>query len=479
MSVVAMLLLPLAAALVCCFPARRRVPEAATVVASVGVMALALWLGLRVAAHGRLVVVSQWIVVDGLSALVVLLVGIVGALATVFSVGYMGRDIYAGRRRVYYVNYNLFLFSVLSIPMLAEPTLVWIVVELTTVCSAMLVSLANTRSALEAAWKYVVLSLMGAATALLGFLLLFAAMRAGGGGAYTWDGLVAVAPRMPAVLLQAAFLLTLIGLGTKVGLVPMHTWLPDAYSQAPSPVCALLSGVETTAVFYVILRLLPVLKGASGAHVEIWTTVFGLVSVGTAVFLLLQVADYKRMFAFSTVEHMGIILMAAGWGNAASQYGALYQALCHSLTKAFCFFAAGTTILATGDTRIANVRGLIRTSPVAGVSLLIAGLGIAGAPPFALFLSEFSVFRAGLTQGRYISTGLLMLFVAVGFFGIMSRVNRMVFGPAPDNLAGAVRLPATCVAALCIAGFLLVWFGLYLPAPIYSLLRQGAAVLER
>ena len=148
----------------------------------------------------------------------------------------------------------------LAIPVLAEPTLVWIVVELTTLCSALLVSFENTREALEAAWKYVVLSLMGAGIALFGFLVLFAAMHAGGGGTYTWAGLVAAAPRMPPILLQSAFLLILIGLGTKVGLVPMHTWLPDAHSQAPSPVCALLSGIETTSILYVIMRLFPVMQ---------------------------------------------------------------------------------------------------------------------------------------------------------------------------------------------------------------------------
>ena len=213
----------------------------------------------------------------------------------------------------------------LAIPVLAEPTLVWIVVELTTLCSALLVSFENTREALEAAWKYVVLSLMGAGMALFGFLVLFAAMQASGSnGAYTWNGLITAAPSMPPVLLQTAFLLILIGLGTKVGLVPMHTWLPDAHSQAPSPVCALLSGIETSAILYVILRLFPVLHASPNSHAETWALVLGLISVGTAAFLLLQVKDYKRLFAFSTVEHMGIILAAVGLGASVAGYGAMH-----------------------------------------------------------------------------------------------------------------------------------------------------------
>ena len=194
--------------------------------------------------------------------------------------------------RLYYANYNLFIFSMLAIPVLAEPTLVWIVVELTTLCSALLVSFENTREALEAAWKYVVLSLMGAGMALFGFLVLFAAMQASGSdGIYTWNGLIAAAPLMPPVLLQTAFLLILIGLGTKVGLVPMHTWLPDAHSQAPSPVCALLSGIETSAILYVILRLFPVMQASPNSHAETWALVLGL-----------DLGRHRRIFAAASAR---------------------------------------------------------------------------------------------------------------------------------------------------------------------------------
>jgi hydrogenase-4 component F len=426
------------------------------------------------------VTLPNWIVVDGLSALVLLLISFVGVMAAFFSSGYMRPSAHEPKRlRLYYANYNLFVFSMLAIPVLAEPTLVWIVVELTTLCSALLVSFENTREALEAAWKYVVLSLMGAAVALLGFLVLFAALRAGGDGTYTWEGLVAAAPHMPPLLLQTAFVLILVGFGTKVGLVPMHTWLPDAHSQAPSPVCALLSGVETTTVLYVILRLFPVLKNAPGSHVEEWALTFGLISTGTAAFLLLQVRDYKRMFAYSTVEHMGIILVAAGLGSSAAQYGALYQALGHTLTKSFCFFAAGAALLTVGKREIASVRGLIHTSPAAGASLLVGGLAIAGAPPFAVFLSEFSIVRAGLSNGRHLAMGLLVAFVAIGFFGILLHVNRIVFGQANGDFQPPIRLPSACIATLVLAGLFVLAFGIYLPEPVHRLLLLGAAALGK
>jgi hydrogenase-4 component F len=288
MSVIVILFPPLIAALLVCIPFRKSWAPGVTVVSCLIVLILAAQMAWRVAAGGSVTDTLdpgwlKWIAVDGLSALILLLIALVGTTAAIYSVGYMAhQNLKPGKLRLYHANFNLFMFSMLAIPLLAEPTLVWIVVELTTLCSALLVSFDNTREALEAAWKYVVLSLMGAGIALFGFLVLFAAMQAGGGGTYTWTGLVTAAPRMPAILLQTSFLLILIGLGTKVGLVPMHTWLPDAHSQAPSPVCALLSGIETTSILYVILRLFPVMQAVSGAHAETWALVLGLISVGAA-----------------------------------------------------------------------------------------------------------------------------------------------------------------------------------------------------
>ncbi|HUX74261.1 MAG TPA: proton-conducting transporter membrane subunit [Steroidobacteraceae bacterium] len=495
MSVVVIMLLPLAAALLVCIPFGKRWLAGVTVVACAAELALVVRLALQVVAGhapGELLDAawSKWIAVDGLSALILVLIALVGTTAAIFSVGYMAQsNLQPKKLRLYHANYNLFIFSMLVIPVLAEPTAIWIVVELTTLCSALLVSFDNTRDALEAAWKYVVLSLMGAGVALFGFLVLFAAMHAGGGGTYTWAGLVAAAPRMPPVLMQTAFLLILIGLGTKVGLVPMHTWLPDAHSQAPSPVCALLSGIETTSILYVILRLFPVMQAVRGAHAETWALVLGLISVGTAAFLLLQVKDYKRLFAFSTVEHMGIILAAIGLGAPAADYGAMQQIVSHSVTKSFCFFAAGAALLATGTREIAAVRGLIRRSPLTGAALIFGGLAITGAPPLAVFLSEFTILKAGLAQGQYLATGLLAAFIVIAFFGVMAHLNRMVFGVSANaeaqqshavpHAAAAFRLPFSCRLAMILAALPVLVLGVYVPKPLHDLLTLAAAALTR
>ena len=496
MSIIAILFTPLIAAILVAIPFRRSWAPSVTVLSCLIVLALALRMAWQLAAGGSVTDAlspawQNWIAVDGLSALILLLIALIATTAAMYSVGYVAHgNPPSTKLRLYYANYNLFVFSMLAIPLLAEPTLVWIMVELTTLSSALLVSFENTREALEAAWKYVVLSLMGAGIALFGFLVLFAALHAAGGGeTYTWAGLVAVAPKMPAVLIQTAFLLILIGLGTKVGLVPMHTWLPDAHSQAPSPVCALLSGIETTSILYVILRLFPVMQAVPDAHAETWALVLGLISVGAAAFLLLQVHDYKRLFAFSTVEHMGIILTAVGLGASAADYGAMQQIVNHTVTKSFCFFAAGATLLSVGTREIAAVRGLIHRAPIVGAALIFGGLAITGAPPLALFLSEFAILKAGLTRGHYVATGLLAVFIVIAFFGVMAHLNRMVFGAplsiAPDRESSDAdsrapfRLPFSCALTLVVAAVPVLVLGVYVPKPLHDLLTLAASALSR
>jgi len=475
MSLLVIVSLPLLAAIISWLPLGRQVAPIATLAACVTAAILALTDAMAVAAGGQVWAVRNWVELDGLGALILLLVATVATTAALFSWGYMAREREARHLRRYYANFNLFVFAMLAVPVLVEPAVVWTAVELTTIFGVYLVAFENTPEAVEAAWKYSVLTIMGGAMSLLGFIILFRATRFGA-APFTWSGLIVLAPKVPLNVLTSAFFLILVGFGAKVGLVPLHTWLPDAHSQAPSPVCALLSGVKTTLVLYVILRLLPILNATGRIDVDRWAIVVGLVSVGIAAFLILQVTDYKRLFAFSTVEHMGIILTAAGLGGAAAHYGAVYQILNHALTKSFCFFAAGTALLTVDTRQIAEVRGLIRTSPAAGAALLFGGIAIAGAPPLAVFLSEFSILRSGIQQEHYFATALLAAFVIVAFFGILGHLNRMVFGPAAlkADQAVPVRLPMTCLLTLVLAGIPIVVLGIYMPAPLHRLLQMAA-----
>jgi len=471
-------LLPLAAALLSLLPAGRRLASAATLLADLTALALAGRAALAVAAAGRLIAVPGWVELDGLGALLLALSTFVAVTAALFSWGYVGRHEHRdARARLYYFHFNLFTFALLLVPVLAEPALTWIAIEFTAVFSVLLVAFDDTHESLEAAWKYIALMFMGAAIALLGFFILFWAQQTVGGGEYSWAGLRLMAARLPLPMVTAAFVLVLIGFGTKAGIVPLHTWLPDAHSQAPSPVCALLSGVKTTTALYALLRLVPLLPVAS---VDAWLRIAGLVSVGVAAFLLIQVRDYKRLFAYSTVEHMGIVLVGVGLGGPAATYAAMLQLVNHGLTKAFCFLAAGAVLLALGTREIASVRGLIRSSPSAGAALLFGALAIGGAPPFALFLSEFSIFRAGLEQRQYVVTALLVAFITIAFFAILLHVNRMVFGPAAEpaeHPSVGAKLPASALAALAVAAVPVAVLGLYQPGSLHVLATLAASSL--
>ncbi len=481
MGLLFILIIPLAAAALSMVPADRRFAPAITSAGALAVLILTLETACTVIKAGEIIAIADWVSCNSLSALILLLVAFVSLTAAVFSWGYIeehtGADNVKKIRR-YYIRFNLFVFSMLAVVLFSQVALVWVAVELTTLMSVFLVSFDNTRQALEAAWKYVVLTCMGAAFALLGILLLYWAMKSAGGKTFTWEELTAVSQGINPRILKTAFIFILIGFGTKVGLVPMHTWLPDAHSQAPSPVCALLSGVETTTILYVILRLLPILNVSPSIHAGEWFLVSGLVSVGAAAFLLIQVKDYKRLFAFSTVEHMGIIMVAVGLGGSAAHLGATYQILSHAITKSLCFFAAGSTLLIVGTREISSVRGLIRTSPIAGAAFLIGGLAIAGAPPFAVFLSEFSILKAGIAGGHYIAITLLGIFILMAFAAVMFHVNRMVFGKPPENMV-KVALPKTAVISLTMALVPVIVLGLYIPDSLYKLLRLAAASLGR
>jgi hydrogenase-4 component F len=480
MELAAILAVPLLASGISLSPIGRRIAAPVTLLATATVLALATAIAAAATRSGRANALGEWLTCDGLGGLVLVLIAFVGFTASLFSWGYIAHQTKqdrGGRKvRIYYCLYNLFILSMLAVPILANVALMWVAVELTTLLSAFLVGFENTPEALEAAWKYVVLTTLGAVFALLGFLMLYWGSRVAGFEPFTWVGLIAVAPHMPPALLWPAFLLILVGFGTKVGLVPMHTWLPDAHSQAPAPICALLSGVETTTVLYVILRLFPVISGAPGLDARPWFVGFGLFSAGVATLLLIFVRDYKRLFAFSTVEHMGIILVAAGLGGADAHLGAVFQITAHAIAKSFCFFASGIAVLAVGTQEIASVRNLISYSPLAALALVAGGFAIAGAPPFAVFIGEFLILKGGLASGQYIAVGLLGLFIVVAFCAVLSHINRMAFGVARERPT-IWSIPLSCKATIALAAVPLVVIGIYVPPPLHALLTAAAAAM--
>lgn len=478
MALIAAICVPLFAALLCSLRPLRSLAWGITVAGTAIGFGASIAVAVQVLATGRVVAVPGWVEADGLSILVLLLVTFVCTMAAIFAGGYMGHGKQPKDRLWwFYSNYNLLVFALAIVPALARPNLVWVGVELVTLFATLLVAYESTPGALEAAWKMAILTIVGAPIALLGFFALYWAFRMSGGSpTETWTSLYALAPAMQPNLLKFSFLLVFVGFGAKSGLAPMHTWLPDAHSEAASPVCAVLSGVKTTVPLYAILRLLSVILASPEARIGEWMIVIGLVSVGIAAFLLLQVQDYKRMFAFSTVEHMGIILMAAGLASQRAAYGAVEQLLNHSITKSLCFYAAGLVLMAMGTRQMNDVRGIFRVSPFTGGALLLCSLAIAGAPPFPIFLSEFSILFSGLRSEHMVATILLAVFIVIAFAAILRQINNMLFGK-PERERAPVALPQSCRTAVIVAAIPVVALGVYIPAPLHSLLSLAAQQL--
>ncbi len=476
-----LVLLPFAAA-AAAFLARRRAPVARAIPVAAAVAGLALtvsaWI-LRPAPAW-----NGWIAADDTALPVLAVTHLLVLAAAIRIAGSPRRESADGRDMPDSVVAGC-LLALLGTMTLAAVSrhlgLLWVAVEGTTLASAPLIYLRRSPRALEATWKYLLICSVGIALALLGTFLLAAAADPTGTRAVSLslDDLVRDAASLQAPWLKAAFIFFLVGYGTKMGLAPMHTWLPDAHSEAPSAVSALLSGAVLNAAFLALLRVHQVCAAAGlGAFSGGLLSGLGLLSVGVAAFFLLGQPDYKRMLAYSSVEHMGLLALGAGAGPA-GVFGALLHAVNHSLAKGALFLTAGRILDATGTKTAAEVRGLRLAMP-ATAALWIAGLfAIAGAPPFGTFLSEVSLFKALFDAGRW-KTGLAaLLLLAVAFAG-MSRTMLGMLGGVPAD-AAALRMPASrradaatwlpAAALLAIA----VVLGLWVPGFLRATLQAAAA----
>jgi hydrogenase-4 component F len=476
MILFAAILLPVLGAIWCALPRSERSAPYLAAIAVTGSLLLTIAIAVRTAGAGGVVAVRDWVQIDAFGAVLMLAIAAIACSATIYSIGYIAQLQPEPRRvRLYYANLSLFISSMLAIAVCVEPGVAWIAVELTTLLSVLLVSFADTREALEAAWKYMVITLLGATVAVLGILVLFWAQHAAGVSApFTYAGLAGTAATFNPTLVAAAFAFILIGFGAKIGLFPMHTWLPDAHSQAPAPVCAMLSGVETSAVLYVLLRLTPVFHAAAQLHADLWFAVFGAASLIAAALLIVQTHDLKRLFAFSTVEHMGIIMLAASLATTAGNVGAIWQILTHALAKSLCFFGAGAVALVAGTTEIAKLRGLYARAPFAGALLTIGALAIAGSPPFAVFLSELAILLAAVFSGHIWIAAVMLVFVGIAFIGTIGKIAHIVFG-ADDEARNVKALPLSSAVVMAAAAVPVLVLGLWIPLGLSNLFSQAAA----
>ncbi|NCD32415.1 MAG: NADH dehydrogenase FAD-containing subunit [Spartobacteria bacterium] len=445
---------------------------------------------LRSCFHGTPVLCDgEWIGLDALAKLFLLITSGLFMAAAWYAAGYLAQEsqvqdsqkdkwfskqaVFTGLLLVFLSTMNLAIVSL-------HPGIFWMAVEATTLASAPLICYHRSERSLEAAWKYLLICSVGIALALIGNIALTISARfVVGDPSSTFAVLTQRASTLQPVWLKAAFAFLLVGYGTKMGLAPMHTWLPDAHSEAPSPVSALLSGALLNCAFLGLLRTSSILHQAGlesfTSHLFLF---FGLFSMMLAGWFIVHQADYKRLLAYSSIEHMGIQAVAAGAGGG---FGMLFHAVNHSLTKGLLFLAAGSILSAYGTKSTRDVKGLCRVMPVVGVLWIAGFLSICGVPPFGTFVSEFSIISQLAVSDKWISMGLMLLALGVIFVGMAKIVIFMVYGePNPEievvRPTGFVRFFCTLPpVALCIMVLIL---GCWIPRPLEHLIKQAVTELS-
>ncbi|MCL4799323.1 MAG: hydrogenase 4 subunit F [Burkholderiales bacterium] len=486
MEILPVLAIPLLGGLVLGLLGHKRWAPELNALFSLGTLAAAALLTARVVAAGPMTalegtVLHEQLFVDPFNVFLVALTAFVGFTTSLFSRPYMRTEehdgrLSAGRLRLYHSMYQLFSFTMLLTLLTNNVGIMWVAMEGATLSTVLLVSLYRTPQSLEAAWKYFILCSVGIAQALFGTILLYFAAEkvlGAGGTALLWTHLHEVRGELEPTVLSLAFVFLLVGYGTKVGLVPLHNWLPDAHAEGPTPVSAVLSGLLLNVALYAVVRSKVLVDGALGPGFSGNLMMgFGLVSVVVAAFFLSRQKDIKRMFAYSSIEHMGIMTFAFGMGGPVAAFAGLLHMTVHSLTKSAIFFTVGHAAHATGTQNMDAIRGLIRRSPTIGWGLAIGSLAILGMPPFGVFTSEFMVLTTAMHEHSW-ATPFLLVALGVAFAAIFGKVQPMVFGET--NARPLPHPPALVPVFVHLAIVLLL--GLYIPPYLVEWYRQAAALI--
>jgi hydrogenase-4 component F len=438
--------------------------------------------------------VEGWVAIDAISLLFLGITSLLFLAASVYSVGSLRQEarsmepdsheeVIAGRgsEAIFTGCLLLFLSSMTLVTVSRHLGLVWVGIEATTLSSAPLIYYHKNQKSLDATWKYLLICSVGIALALLGnfFLAVSTSVTGGEQLRLTMDELSKNAGQLDPTWLKAAFLLLLVGYGTKMGLVPLHTWLPDAHSEAPAMVSALLSGALLNCAFVGILRVMTVLSAAGlGEFARQQLLLFGIVSMVVASLFLIAQVNFKRMLAYSSIEHMGVLALGVGLGEAGN-FGALFHALNHSLTKAALFLTAGSIITFYGTKQSDEIRGMWISHPRTSLFWLAGVLAIIGSPPFGLFSSELMILRGTLSTGHWWIAFGYLLSLAIAMAAISSRVFKMIFGTPGHSLNTEVSSPWLYVPPATLM-FLVLVLGVYMPHPLANLLQSASmAILGR
>lgn len=423
--------------------------------------------------------------VDALSMLFLFTISVVSFAAALFSIDYIAKDAQAGiisekKARGYYLLFNFFSLSMFFVPMVNSLGMIWVGIELTTLASAFLVGFYNNKSSLEAAWKYIIICSVGIILALFGTIIFYyTASTHGGIRSLNWTDIVTQAKNLNINTVKVAFLFILVGYGTKAGLAPMHTWLPDAHSQAISPVSAMLSGVLLKTALYAILRFSVITNICVGAqYSKNLFILFGLLSLAVACGFLLVQKHIKRFLAYSSIEHIGVIVLGFGLGSSLALYGAFLHIFNHAVTKSLMFFGAANVVKKYKKDNMRTIRGVISAMPFTGFMLVLGMFAIAGMPPFSIFFSELFIAIGGFLKGSYLVAGLYLFFIVIIFGAIIYHLSRVLFGKKPQEMIVAQETLGTKLAFI----FLIIFIcsiGIKVPAFLNTLIVESIKIVSK
>jgi hydrogenase-4 component F len=490
MEVLLLLLVPSLSIIACAIHPRKKFMDTVNIAATGLVMGISLYIGSLIIGRGTIQygLLNHCIHIDAFSALILMVTTMIFFLGSLYTAGYLADELHKGavnlrRIQLFYIFFNAFLLSILVGLITQNLGVMWIAIEATTLSSAFLVGFYNRKNAIEAAWKYIIICSVGIAIALFGIIMLYfsslPAFKHSPEG-FNWLYLIKNAAGLDKGLVKIAFVMILIGFGTKAGLAPMHTWLPDAHSQAPAPISALLSGVLLNIAIYGIIRVTIIANKTLG---NTWFTgrlliILGLVSIGLAAVFILVQRDYKRLLAYSSIEHMGIIAFGMGLMTPLSIFGALYHTLNHAFTKSMLFMASGNVYLGYESRRMAKIKHLVKVMPVTGVVFFLGLFAITGMPPFGIFGSELAIVLAGFKTANYLVVALFLVLVVVVFAGIIKQMTPMFFGggnnpPEPMEFKES-RLGS---GVLILALIMIMILGVYLPQPVMAILNSARRII--
>ncbi len=489
---VIVVVLPLTPALAAAVTPRARHLGAAAAGSGVATLAAAIALAVDLSGGHHVVGLSGFLYLDPLSGFFLATIAIVVMLASLGSAAYLRAEEERGELsplqvRLYFVFFAIFAAMMLASFETGNLGLLWVLIEASTLASCVLVGLEAKAVSLEAAWKYIIISSFGVTMALVGTLFLYYAAGNLAGSAtehLTWSYLFAHAHGLGTQALRLAFLLVVIGYGTKVGLAPMHTWLPDAHSEAPSPASAMLSAALLNTGMYAIIRFQALTRPALGsgyaAHVLL---IFGFASVVVGTLFIVLRGNFKRVFAYSSIEQMGVIAIALGFGGVLGLYGALLQILTHAIAKAVLFLCSGDLVLRYRTRLIEEVRGVLSVAPLTGAVLLLSAIAVAGSPPFGLFLSEFTIVRAGLHRSSVALVAALLVALAIVFVALVAAAAGMALGPSPDRPTAGPPFRGRSVRALAGAPLVtglaaLAVLGVWIPGQLDTLIMHSIRAIS-